>query len=109
MLHCTAGVGRDQVIGHEMTLTLMGTGVIEHFPEFHKRPGRWLVHQGKDFFLGMLRCQFDLAGNMVADQLFDITLCVFLICQDQVWPDSGGNKDLFDSADAPDLIENLQL
>ena len=111
-LHVTcaaAGMGCDQIIGEKLILARLGAEAAKQVAENEECFPVRFPHQLQDVLFGVLGSDLHLSGDVVANDLAEVTAPMPPVGQDQVGADSGGYDGLLDAGDQPEFLEQGTL
>lgn len=104
-----AGVGRHEIIGQKLRFAASGRQAVKGMFERHQVIHGLFAHVVKNMWDTMFRCDFKLAGYMVFHQFFQKCHPVPFVFQDQIVSDSGGDKYFFDTGQAAQSFQQIQV
>jgi len=96
-----AGVGGDQIIGKELIQPLLFGQAVEQAAKLQEQVRIRFAHGREDCGIAVLRCDLQLAGDMVAHNLAQVGEAVFLVGEYHVVAQARGHGyflNVFDGA-----------
>ncbi len=105
----TAGVSGDEVVGEELALAGSMRASVELFFEAQQGSHARLTHKVENGLFAVLGGQLHLPGDVVVDQIIQVSGGVPRIGLEQVGADAGGDEDFLDAGQAAQRLEQLEL